>query len=211
MGPSCSPLSSELDHEETLLEEYGKTPFNQRQRPKDPTISRYNALAIEICRLMIAVLFFAIIVLLSMVLTMARGASSHAGGLCPEALQQADLVHLGVSHHSHDSQTELVWKDCGGSGEEARAKGCFFDVILVAWLQPECFDSELHEVYLSDHDYPFWLDRSLQTPMTLEEELERPVASRDWVLSFAHGLSFVWYALRTCEIIMAWKAEMTRS
>ncbi|KAJ8069033.1 hypothetical protein OCU04_002707 [Sclerotinia nivalis] len=144
-------------------------PFSQRQRPKDSIISRYNALAIEICHLMIAILFFAIIVLLSMVLTMGKGATSHAGGLCPETLQQAELVDLGASNHNHESQTEPIWKDCGGSGEEARAKGCVFDVVLVAWLQPECFDPELHEAYLSDHGYPFWLDRSLQTPTTLEE------------------------------------------
>ncbi|KAF7865302.1 hypothetical protein EAF04_006279 [Stromatinia cepivora] len=115
------------------------------------------------------VIFVAVIVLLSMVLTMGRGATSHANSRCPETLQQAELVYIGASNHNHGSQTGMVWKDCGGSGDGARAKGCVFDVILVAWLQPECFDSELHEAYLSDHDYPFWLDRSLQTPTTLEE------------------------------------------
>ncbi|KAF7933009.1 uncharacterized protein EAE97_008776 [Botrytis byssoidea] len=117
------------------------------------------------------ILLFVVIILLSVVLTIGRGATAHAGGLCLETYnsQQPELAELGESHHSHESHNNMLWKDCGSSGEEAQAKGCVFDVILVAWLQPECFDSELHEAYLSDHDYPFWLDRSLQTPTDLAE------------------------------------------
>lgn len=61
------------------------------------------------------------------------------------------------------------WKDCGHSPEEARAKGCVYDVMLVAWLHADCFDRELHETYLSDTDWPFWIDRGLEHAISLDE------------------------------------------
>ena len=65
--------------------------------------------------------------------------------------------------HGAHNQTNLKleyqegssWQDCGSNADEARHRGCVFDVILVAWLPADCFDSELMETYLSDISYPF--------------------------------------------------------
>jgi hypothetical protein len=159
MDPTLSAISEESSPEAGLLENYDKTSFHRQQR-----LANHNVVA-QACHVMIA-----IIVLLIIVLTIGRAGvpTPSVSGLKICSLNPAETLHPQGSDDREPHHT-VPWKDCGHSGEEARAKGCVFDVVLVAWLQPECFDSELHEAYLSNHNYPFWLDRNLTKTMTLEE------------------------------------------
>lgn len=170
MDSDCLLSHDESRLEETTLEEYGKAPLSLHQQSQPPKISRLHTFATRVCHTAIAILLFLIIILLGTVLSKRRGGGVHQKGSdlrkCP-----SEAVHVSTIEGSHDHGKPISsqWRDCGSTIQEARAKGCVYDVVLVAWLQPDCFDSELHEAYLSDHDYPFWLDRSLETPTTLEE------------------------------------------
>lgn len=90
------------------------------------------------------------------------------------------------------------WKDCGASPEEAQEKGCKYDVVLVAWVHADCFDGELMESYLSEVDYPFWLDRALQQPTTLEEVRKgvHPVVFSNQEFHMAHCAYFLEMSIR---------------
>ncbi|KAI7975316.1 hypothetical protein EIK77_007445 [Talaromyces pinophilus] len=95
-------------------------------------------------------------------------------------------------------KAESHWEDCGGSPEEAQAKSCKYDVVLVAWVPAECFDGELMESYLSEVDYPFWLDRALQQPTTLEEVRKgiHPVVFSNQEFHMAHCAYFLEMSIR---------------
>ena len=170
MKSKTSPSKEDLSDDEKLLEEYGEASFNQPQSSRNPKSSAVHSLVLQVCHMAVFVLLFINVALLSVFPSNGRGAAvwrgHHDSNKCSS--QPAEPLHPEESH-DHVKHTTTSWRDCGHSAEEARAKGCVFDVILVAWLQPDCFDSELHEAYLSDHEYPFWLDRTLKTPITLEE------------------------------------------
>ena len=61
------------------------------------------------------------------------------------------------------------WKDCGSSVEEARAKSCFFDVMLHSWVNEECADKELMDEYLTKVPYHWYRDWKSKEEITVEE------------------------------------------
>jgi hypothetical protein len=42
---------------------------------------------------------------------------------------------------------EIIWKDYGETPEEARSRGCSFDMLSHAWQTKECYDEEISESY----------------------------------------------------------------
>ncbi|KAL9635101.1 MAG: hypothetical protein Q9164_003672 [Protoblastenia rupestris] len=48
---------------------------------------------------------------------------------------------------------------CGTTPEEARAKGCKFDVILYSWVPPSCYDHELQVAYLEERESEWYFQR----------------------------------------------------
>ncbi|KAK3613057.1 hypothetical protein LTR56_028095 [Elasticomyces elasticus] len=61
------------------------------------------------------------------------------------------------------------WKDCGSNVEEARARGCFFDVMLHSWVHEDCFDKALMDDYLTKVPYHWYRDWKLKDEITVEE------------------------------------------
>lgn len=61
------------------------------------------------------------------------------------------------------------WKGCGSNVEEARAKDCFFDVMLHSWVHEDCFDKELMDSYLAKVPYHWYRDWKLKDEITVEE------------------------------------------
>lgn len=47
--------------------------------------------------------------------------------------------------------------NCGKSSDEARLRGCRFDVMSFTWSQPSCFDGPLMEEFLSLKNWTWWL------------------------------------------------------
>lgn len=49
-------------------------------------------------------------------------------------------------------------KDCGGNADEARAKGCAYDVMMQEWTTPECIDWTLAEKFLKNGNWTWYAD-----------------------------------------------------
>lgn len=49
-------------------------------------------------------------------------------------------------------------KPCGTTAAEARAAGCIFDLLTLAWLAPECYDADLSAEFLEEASEPFYYD-----------------------------------------------------
>lgn len=158
--------------DDRLPEGYDKDYTEPHRRIHIPARSRSSGIMADLCTVIIGVLLLLIGILLIMTLSKKETQCFHSD------------PHPHVHHHpaplpidsspypsSQIADSTIIWKDCGSSADEARAKGCVYDVILVAWLHPECFDSELMETYLSDNDYPFWLVRGaeMEQNITIEE------------------------------------------
>ena len=67
---------------------------------------------------------------------------------------------------------------CGISAEEARNAGCLFDLGLVAWLPPDCYNGELDERFRTANAWEYWLPNddntgpNLTKPITAEAQLQ---------------------------------------
>jgi len=60
------------------------------------------------------------------------------------------------------------WTNCGYSPDEARHRGCQYDVMIGSWLLPDCFDGELMEEYLSGRDWEFYSDPELTNELSMD-------------------------------------------
>ncbi len=64
------------------------------------------------------------------------------------------------------------WKDCGKTADEARSKGCRFDLMLSSWVHEDCFDEKLMERYLFVGNYTWYRDYELLDAIP-DEEIRR--------------------------------------
>lgn len=64
------------------------------------------------------------------------------------------------------------WKDCGKTADEARSKGCRFDLMLSSWVHEDCFDEKLMERYLLVGNYTWYRDYELLDAIP-DEEIRR--------------------------------------
>ncbi|EXJ82763.1 hypothetical protein A1O3_06578 [Capronia epimyces CBS 606.96] len=60
-------------------------------------------------------------------------------------------------------------QNCGYSADEARAKGCVFDVMMQLWTPAACFDEVLSNRFLDVGNWTWYVDSSATTSYTLEE------------------------------------------
>jgi hypothetical protein len=77
------------------------------------------------------------------------------------------VVGIIEIHGVSTSDTKIMVKPCGSSPEEARAKGCHFDVISFNWLPDECYDDELSQEF--DHELEWFLDQNRTQPLSHEQ------------------------------------------
>eukprot|EP00249_Psilotum_nudum_P027933 c36202_g1_i1 orf=1-456(+) len=61
------------------------------------------------------------------------------------------------------------WDQCGTTPEEARSRGCIFEVTLSLWVPEECYDRELEEEYLQSKDLVYYRDINLTEAVPLDE------------------------------------------
>ncbi|KAF2104193.1 hypothetical protein NA57DRAFT_70410 [Rhizodiscina lignyota] len=92
------------------------------------------------------------------------------------------LLSPSLRHRS--TATPILFGDCGSSLEEARAKGCEFDVISFTWLPPECHDPELVDDFLSLSDREWYQDPRGLDPAPREKvmngEYQRLFVTREY-------------------------------
>jgi hypothetical protein len=60
-------------------------------------------------------------------------------------------------------------KPCGSSPEEARAKGCHFDLISFCWLSDECYDEELSQDFDTINQLEWYTDPARTQPLSHEQ------------------------------------------
>ena len=91
----------------------------------------------------------------------------HSSGKVPAELldKLANAEELGTEF---EEDVFAGWQNCGSSVEEARAKGCFFDVMLHSWVSAECADKELMDEYLAKIPYHWYRDWKTKAHPVLE-------------------------------------------
>lgn len=60
---------------------------------------------------------------------------------------------------------------CGLDSESAKANGCVFDLLTMAWLHPECYDEDLSKKFPEVASEPFYYDKEGIKPLKDYKEL----------------------------------------
>lgn len=75
--------------------------------------------------------------------------------------------------------------DCGHSPEEARAKGCVYDVMMQDWVPEPCYDAVLTEKYLKEGNYTWYADGQGETTIS-DEVMALGEHGRAWMSTAYH-------------------------
>lgn len=107
-------------------------------------------------------------------------------------------VGAAIAHHkAHNTSSgveiqEPEYESCGRTPEEARSRGCTFDVISFSWLTPECYDESLTNDFINWDDWVWYTDESLNVTMSLEQaKLGEQNALVGWHYHVVH-CTFMW-------------------
>ena len=76
-------------------------------------------------------------------------------------------IVIGINSIPH--QSRVLVKPCGDSPEEARSRGCHFDVIFFCWLAPECYDAELSTKFDNANVLEWYLDSNQTIPLSHDQ------------------------------------------
>lgn len=76
----------------------------------------------------------------------------------------------------------IVLAPCGRTSREARSNGCVYDVMMTAWVRPECYDKELSDAYFyrDSANWTFFRDPA-GTNVLPHEELFKGHYTEYWV------------------------------
>lgn len=95
------------------------------------------------------------------------------------------LLPVGMSRVNPSTAHQL--QPCGNDAVTARANGCIFDLLTLAWLAPECYDADLSAEFLEDAPETFYYDEDAQRPIESYEALsERPLGEFSWTTRKYH-------------------------
>ncbi|RMY99401.1 hypothetical protein D0860_08307 [Hortaea werneckii] len=73
------------------------------------------------------------------------------------------------------SDSRLVnkeWSDCGNNPQEARDRGCKFDITNFSWQHEPCFDQELTDEFVSTMEFRFFKEENQTTEVSFDEALQ---------------------------------------
>ncbi|KAL0931144.1 uncharacterized protein CTRU02_213879 [Colletotrichum truncatum] len=79
------------------------------------------------------------------------------------------LRRTTMSGTHHDVGPKVLIKPCGSTPQEAREKGCHFDVISFCWLPTQCYDSDLSRDFDLQNHLEWFLDPHRTQPLTHEQ------------------------------------------
>lgn len=77
--------------------------------------------------------------------------------------------HRPVVQNDSTSNSTVMLKPCGTSPEEARQKGCHFDIVSFCWLPTECYDPELSDAFEKAGELGWFLDPNRTQSLTREQ------------------------------------------
>ncbi|KAF4850573.1 hypothetical protein CGCSCA4_v003846 [Colletotrichum siamense] len=74
-----------------------------------------------------------------------------------------------LSDRYHNRGPKVLIKPCGSTPQEAKEKGCHFDVISFCWLPSQCYDAELSREFDEANHLEWFLDPNRTEPLTHEQ------------------------------------------
>lgn len=80
---------------------------------------------------------------------------------------------------------EGVILDCAHSPEEARAKGCIYDVMMQDWVPEPCYDDALTQRYLAEGNWTWYADGDGKRIIS-DEEMAKGEHGEAWMSSSYH-------------------------
>ncbi|KAH0837273.1 hypothetical protein AYO21_09980 [Fonsecaea monophora] len=113
---------------------------------------------------------------------MGASSSTSAAGV-PLPTRPVDSVEAKVEEDP-DSLTGQIL-DCGYNPEEARAKGCVYDVMMQDWVPEPCYDPILTERYLAQGNWTWYADAEGKVILT-DEEMRKGEHGSAWMSSSYH-------------------------
>ncbi|TDZ71705.1 hypothetical protein CTRI78_v001814 [Colletotrichum trifolii] len=69
----------------------------------------------------------------------------------------------------HERAPKVMIKPCGSTPQEARQKGCHFDVISFCWLPSQCYDAQLSREFDEANHLEWFLDPNRTEPLTHQQ------------------------------------------
>ena len=90
--------------------------------------------------------------------------------------------------------------DCGGNPEEAREKGCVFDVMMQDWVPEPCYDSVLTERYLAEGNYTWYADGQGETTLS-DEEMRKGEHGGAWMSTSYHKAHCIFSWMKTIRAL----------
>ncbi|KAJ5770662.1 uncharacterized protein N7511_002713 [Penicillium nucicola] len=142
-----------------------------------PTPARKSSFSLISLLLQIAT-FVSSLTLLALFLYSPRASSSAISS-------PSTVLPVGMSRVNPSTAHQL--QPCGNDAATARANGCIFDLLTLAWLAPECYDADLSAEFLEDASETFYYDEDAQRPIESYEVLsERPLGEFSWTTRKYH-------------------------
>ena len=131
------------------------TQTNFVERPRKPTLLQYA------CLILIGIVIALTALSVAATLNLAAFQPRHQGHIPIDAHNHEPLpVDLGLNpalKPGEDPVENGYW--CGTTPEEARAKGCKFDIILYSWVPPPCYDHEIQVAYMENRESEWYRNR----------------------------------------------------
>ncbi|KXT16705.1 hypothetical protein AC579_5266 [Pseudocercospora musae] len=100
-------------------------------------------------------------------------------------------------HENHQvvASERISLGTCGSTWQEAEANGCVYDVMMTAWMKPQCYDKELSDAYFhrDSGNWTFYHDPAGKDVMP-HDELLRGRYTEYWVQGTYHfsHCSYIW-------------------
>ena len=97
-----------------------------------------------------------------------------------------------VLSYQTQPKSSAVWPDCGSTPDEARSRGCSFDMLSHAWQTAECYDHEIMQEYQQAGSWEYYLDREATYPVDVE--VVRQGGTDVWVREYQHYVhcTYMW-------------------
>lgn len=103
------------------------------------------------------------------------------------------LLFRNCSGRCYIEDDDQEFRGCGSSVAEAKAAGCVFDLMLNGWVQPECYQRDLSEEFISKGLYHFYYDHQAtqEIPLDIMRKGEHKLVYTSPVHHFDH-CSYMW-------------------
>lgn len=144
-----------------------------------------------LCNLLAAGVGVAATLLFTHVFYVPQSSDHTSASITPSSTLSTDLPvptdaieHVELENNSTNMLAGTIL-DCGYSPEEARAKGCVYDVMMQDWVPEPCYDSVLTEKYLAEGNWTWYGDGDGNTTIS-DEQMRKGEHGAAWMSTSYH-------------------------